>query len=171
MGAGMTPAPFFAYHGSMDTQKAIHNEFLFALVAGAGALAGKVASDHVKLDERPELSQTRNLADYPWIVFGRIIETPNQQQVDNIRERYYIELIGLKNSTKGAAFLEDIKRIIYTHFSFFKKRIGAYDDDGTPNPAKGVVVRAQYIDTVDATFDGMDEKRLIMQFAFSRIGA
>lgn len=156
----------------MDTLKdAIYKELKFGLAATGGDLDGLVLQDNIKQDKRAEIDQDREAASYPYIIFYRVTST-EQTDIKWRRSRFVIELIGLEGiDGSDDDALEAIHDIILSHFSFRKKRIGGYTDAGVVDATKGLVVKPFYVDTADGSFEGMQEKRQLMQFAFSYVRA
>lgn len=156
----------------MDSMKlSIYKEIKFGLIASGGDLAGILKKENFRLDQRPELSQERNPDDYPWLIFYRVV-AGEQQDIKWRRERFIFELIGLSGASgKDDVLLEQMHDIILDHFSFEKKRIGGYTGTGDVDATLGHIVKPMYIDTADGSFEGMSEKRQLMQFAFSGVRA
>lgn len=118
---------------------------------------------------RNTVSSEKDEADYPWVIFRRITESEDNR-IPYARERFEIEIIGLRSSaTKGDAILEPIKNAIKDHFKGTIKTIGKFTADGTPDPDGGIRVKSRYVDTVEGYDQTLKEKSLIMIFFLSYI--
>lgn len=153
----------------MTTKEVLYREIRYGLCGSGGALENLLAGDHVKMDLRPEVSETRSESDYPWLIFRRVSESEDNQ-VQYQRERIEIELIGLHASaTKGDDLLEQIKDAIKDHFMGKRKTWGKFDENGNADANGGEKLKAFYVDTVDGYSEGLDEKYQIMIWIFTRV--
>lgn len=145
----------------MTIKDCLYRELRYRLCGSSGALNGLVSPDHVKLDMRNTITSSKSPAEYPWIVFRRITESENNL-VSHARERFEIEIIGLRSSpTKGDALLEQIKDAIKDHFKGKHKTFGKFTSDGTADPGGGLKLKCQYVDTVEGFDAELEEKALI----------
>ncbi|MDB5344262.1 MAG: hypothetical protein JWP89_2639 [Schlesneria sp.] len=148
---------------------AIYRELRFGLCGTGGALENLVAEDHIKQDMRNTIDSGKAPATYPWIIFRRITESENNQ-IRYSRERFEIEIIGLRSSpTKGDGLIEQIKDAIKDHFAGKLKTFGKFTSEGMADPDGGLKLKSFYSDTTEGYDVTLTEKAKIMVFFFSYI--
>ncbi len=148
------------YNDPIDIKTALYRELRFG-----PTLAGLMDQTKIKLDMRLEPT-TKTDAEYPEIVFRSVTQLENQVQY--VRERVEIEIIGLRSSTTtGEAKLEQIRTAIMDEFPWQTKTWGKYAADGTPDPNGGLRLQCMFINKVEGFNSEFDEKVYILMFLFT----
>lgn len=151
----------------MKIKDALFREIKYAVCGAGGALQGIVAADHVKLDARLSPSSLRDEADYPWLVFRRVRNAENNQ-VKYARVEVEIEAIGLRSSAaKGDDLLEEIREALIDHFAGKRKTWGKFTVAGDADPDGGLLMTAEYQDTVEGYDEKTQEKYHTLTFSFT----
>jgi hypothetical protein len=120
---------------------------------------------HIKLDMRNE-PPNKTDADYPAIVFRTVTQMENQVQY--VRERVEIELIGLQSSeTTGEELLEQLREAVMNAFAWQTKTWGKFTADGTPDPTGGLRLQCSFVSKVEGFNKDFDEKVYILLFFFT----